>query len=81
MEANQIYWDMRLPRRVLETVEIRVCDVCSSIDEAVMLAGLCALVRTCHKGAEKRRSRTRGAPRDPARRTGSPRATGWAPIS
>jgi glutamate---cysteine ligase / carboxylate-amine ligase len=52
MEANQIYWDMRLPQK-LETVEIRVCDVCSSIDEAVMLAGLCrALVRTCHKGAE-----------------------------
>lgn len=53
MEANQIYWDMRLPQK-LETVEIRVCDVCSSIDEAVMLAGLCrALVRTCHKGAEE----------------------------
>jgi glutamate---cysteine ligase / carboxylate-amine ligase len=53
MEANQIYWDMRLPQK-LETIEIRVCDVCSSIDEAVMLAGLCrALVRTCHKGAEE----------------------------
>ncbi len=53
MEANQIYWDMRLPQK-LETVEIRVCDVCGSIDEAVMLAGLCrALVRTCHKGAEE----------------------------
>jgi carboxylate-amine ligase len=53
MEANQVYWDMRLPQK-LETVEIRVCDVCSSIDEAVMLAGLCrALVRTCHKGAEE----------------------------
>jgi glutamate---cysteine ligase / carboxylate-amine ligase len=53
MEANQVYWDMRLPQK-LETVEIRVCDVCGSIDEAVMLAGLCrALVRTCHKGAEE----------------------------
>ena len=53
MEANQIYWDMRLPQK-LKTLEIRVCDVCSSIDEAVMLAGLCrALVRTCHKGAEE----------------------------
>lgn len=53
MEANQVYWDMRLPQK-LETVEIRVCDVCSSIDEAVMLAGLCrALVRTCHNGAEE----------------------------
>ena len=54
MEANQVYWDMRLPQK-LETVEIRVCDVCSSMDEAVMLAGLCrALVRTCHERAERR---------------------------
>jgi glutamate---cysteine ligase / carboxylate-amine ligase len=53
MEANQIYWDMRLPQK-LKTLEIRVCDVCSSIDQAVMLAGLCrALVRTCHKGAQE----------------------------
>jgi carboxylate-amine ligase len=52
MEANQIYWDMRLPQK-LETVEIRVADVCPSVDEAVMLAGLCrALVRTCHERAE-----------------------------
>jgi glutamate---cysteine ligase / carboxylate-amine ligase len=51
MEANQIYWDMRLPQE-LETVEIRVLDVCTSVDEAVMLAGLChALVRTCHERA------------------------------
>jgi carboxylate-amine ligase len=52
MEANQIYWDMRLPQ-AFDTVEIRVCDVCTSIDEAVMLAGLCrALIRTCRERAE-----------------------------
>jgi carboxylate-amine ligase len=52
MEASQVYWDMRLPQK-LKTIEIRVCDVCGSIDEAVMLAGLCrALVRTCHERAE-----------------------------
>jgi carboxylate-amine ligase len=51
MEPNQIYWDMRLPQK-LETVEIRVADVCTRVDEAVMLAGLCrALVRTCHERA------------------------------
>jgi carboxylate-amine ligase len=51
MELNQIYWDMRLPQK-LETVEIRVADVCTRVDEAVMLAGLCrALVRTCHERA------------------------------
>jgi len=52
MEANQVYWDMRLPQ-AFDTVEIRVCDVCTSIDEAVMLAGLCrALIRTCRERAE-----------------------------
>ncbi|HEU4494928.1 MAG TPA: glutamate--cysteine ligase [Rubrobacteraceae bacterium] len=51
MEASQIYWDMRLPQE-LETVEIRVSDVCTSVDEAVMLAGLCrALVRTSQERA------------------------------
>src|SRR5215218_5136603 len=56
MEANQIYWDMRLPQ-AFDTVEIRVCDVCISIDEAVMLAGLSrALIRTCHEGVEGERS-------------------------
>jgi carboxylate-amine ligase len=51
MEPTQVYWDMRLPEK-LETVEIRVADVCSRIDEAAMLAGLSrALVRTCHERA------------------------------
>jgi carboxylate-amine ligase len=55
MEANQIYWDMRLPQ-AFDTVEIRVCDVCISIDEAVMLAGFSrALIRTCHEGVEGER--------------------------
>ncbi len=53
MEATQVYWDMRLPQK-LETVEIRVADVCTRVDEAVMLAGLSrALVRTCHERAER----------------------------
>ena len=51
METSQVYWDIRLPEK-LETVEIRVSDVCSRIDEAVMLAGLSrALVRTCRERA------------------------------
>jgi carboxylate-amine ligase len=51
MEPNQIYWDMRLPQK-LNTVEIRVADVCTTLDEAVMIAGLSrALVRTCHERA------------------------------
>ncbi|MDQ3910663.1 MAG: glutamate--cysteine ligase [Actinomycetota bacterium] len=52
-ESTQIYWDMRLPEK-LATVEIRVADVSSNIDEAVMLAGLSrALVRSCHERAER----------------------------
>jgi carboxylate-amine ligase len=50
-EPTQVYWDMR-PSETFATVEIRVADVCSRIDEAVMLAGLSrALVRTCHERA------------------------------
>ncbi len=46
-DATKIYWDVRLPERV-ETVEFRVTDVCMTIDEAVMVAGLVrGLVRTC----------------------------------
>jgi len=52
-ERNQVYWDMRRPER-FATVEIRVADVCSTIDEAVMLAGLSrALVGTCRERAER----------------------------
>ncbi len=53
LDVASVYWDIRLPER-LETVEIRVADVCSRIDEAVMLAGLArALVRTCRERAER----------------------------
>jgi carboxylate-amine ligase len=53
VEPTKIYWDIRLSERV-ETVEFRVMDVCSRVDEAVMLAGLArALVRTCHEKADR----------------------------
>ncbi len=52
-EPTQVYWDIRLPQR-LETVEIRVADVCSRVDEAVMLAGLSrGLVRACREQTER----------------------------
>src|SRR5581483_8774157 len=48
-DTTKIYWDMRLSER-FETIEIRVSDACTSINEAVMLAGLTrALVRTCYQ--------------------------------
>jgi glutamate---cysteine ligase / carboxylate-amine ligase len=47
-DASKIYWDVR-PSSHFETLEFRVADVCTTIDEAVMIAGLCrALARTCY---------------------------------
>ncbi|HEX7734747.1 MAG TPA: glutamate--cysteine ligase [Ktedonobacteraceae bacterium] len=46
-DITRVYWDIRLPERY-ETIEFRVMDVCMTVDEALMLAGLIrALVRTC----------------------------------
>ncbi|MGF1472579.1 MAG: glutamate--cysteine ligase [Rubrobacteraceae bacterium] len=48
IDSESIYFDVRLPQKH-DTVEIRVADVCSKLDESVMLAGLSrALVRECH---------------------------------
>lgn len=50
-DATHIYWDVRLPEQH-PTVEFRVADVCLTIDEAVMIAGLTrALARTCYEQA------------------------------
>ena len=48
-DATKIYWDVR-PSARFETLEFRVTDVCLTVDEAVMIAGLVrALARTCHE--------------------------------
>ena len=47
-DATKIYWDVR-PSARFKTLEFRVTDVCLSINEAVMIAGLArALARTCY---------------------------------
>ncbi|MFD2571831.1 carboxylate-amine ligase [Spirosoma soli] len=52
-DASKIYWDIR-PSPHYETLEFRVTDVCLTVDEAVMVAGLVrALVRTCALEAER----------------------------
>ncbi|WP_409332120.1 carboxylate-amine ligase [Trujillonella humicola] len=38
-DASQVYWDVR-PSAHLPTVEFRVADVCTSVDDAVLHAGL-----------------------------------------
>ncbi|QEH38959.1 Carboxylate-amine ligase YbdK [Aquisphaera giovannonii] len=60
-DASKIYWDARLSSH-FDTLEFRIADVCPTIDEAVMIAGLCrALART---GVEQHR---RGDPLDAPR--------------
>ena len=48
-DTGALYWDVR-PSARYPTLEFRVADVCPTVDEAVMLAGLArSLVRTCHR--------------------------------
>lgn len=47
-DATKIYWDVR-PSARFETLEFRVTDVCMTVDEAVMVAGLArALAQSCY---------------------------------
>ena len=51
-DPTKIYWDIRLSER-FPTVEFRVADVCGTLDEAVMYAGIVrALAQTCHQDFE-----------------------------
>jgi carboxylate-amine ligase len=46
-DGTKIYWDVR-PSARFETIEFRIADVCQTVDEAVMVAGLSrALVHRC----------------------------------
>lgn len=48
-DATKIYWDVR-PSARFETLEFRVTDVCLTVDEAVMIAGLVrGLARACYE--------------------------------
>jgi glutamate---cysteine ligase / carboxylate-amine ligase len=50
-DGTKIYWDVR-PSARFETLEFRAADVCLTVDEAVMTAGLArSLARTCHAQA------------------------------
>jgi carboxylate-amine ligase, YbdK family len=51
-DSTHLYWDIRLSERY-PTIEFRIADICMTIDEAVMIAGLIrALVQTCAEQAE-----------------------------
>jgi carboxylate-amine ligase len=48
-DETTLYWDIRLSEN-FPTLEFRIADVCMTVEEAVMLAGLVkALVRTCYE--------------------------------
>ncbi|MGB3615618.1 MAG: carboxylate-amine ligase [Elainellaceae cyanobacterium] len=48
-DATKIYWDIRLSEHV-PTIEFRFADVCTTVDEAIMVTGLVrALARTCYR--------------------------------
>ncbi len=48
-DPTKIYWDIRLSERY-PTVEFRVADVCGTLDEAIVYAGIVrALAQTCYQ--------------------------------
>ena len=50
-DPTKIYWDVRISER-FPTIEFRVADICLTVDEAVMIAGLVrGLVKTCYQEA------------------------------
>ena len=52
-DESKLYWDVRLPVKT-PTVEVRVADVCTTVDEAVLIAGLTrALAQTCAAEAQR----------------------------
>ena len=56
VDLTQIYWDMRISERY-PTVEIRLMDVGTSIDDAIMMAGLVrALITTCYEHVQRKQS-------------------------
>ncbi|MDD9909156.1 MAG: carboxylate-amine ligase [Ahrensia sp.] len=42
-DETKIWWDIR-PHPKFPTIEIRICDVCTSLDDALAIASLCACV-------------------------------------
>lgn len=52
-DATKIYWDVR-PSARFETLEFRITDVCMTVDEAVMIAGLVrGITRICYNQARQ----------------------------
>jgi gamma-glutamyl:cysteine ligase YbdK (ATP-grasp superfamily) len=76
-DASKIDWDVRRSTHV-ETREFRDADVCLTIDEAVMIAGLCrALARTCTRSTSGASRCTLRAPSCSVPPSSGPRGSAW----
>jgi carboxylate-amine ligase len=54
VDLTRIYWDMRISERY-PTIELRIMDACTRIDETIMMAGLVrALIYTCYEHVKRR---------------------------
>ena len=80
--GSEIWWDIR-PAHAFPTVELRICDICPRMEDAVSIAALYAsLLRYLMRLDEpKARCRPSRSPRSSRRTAGSPNATGRSPSS
>ena len=46
-DSSMIWWDMR-PHHTYPTVEFRICDICTRVDEAIAIAALCQALVLWH---------------------------------
>jgi len=52
-DGSKLYWDIR-PSSRFDTLEFRIADVCQTVDEAVMIGGLCRALALACRGATDR---------------------------
>ena len=61
LDAGHVYWDARLGTNY-ETLEFRIADACTTVDEVVLQVALCrALVSTCSRAVDRESGHRRGA--------------------
>ena len=77
-DAKMAYFDVR-PSSHVPTVELRVCDACPSVDDAVLIAGLFRAVVERGRGGRRSRRPARSGPREPMHRAAMWRAARQRP--
>ena len=75
-DYTHIWWDVRLHPR-LGTIEIRICDAVTRVEDAVAIAAYCQALVKHYSSASRAGSRSRRTTgSSPPRTSGWPRATG-----